>query len=237
MPPTDPSVSPDEDRPVLTAEDPAGVLTIALNRPARRNAIDLATVTALREAVASADALVVVLRSAHAGMFCAGADLTIPDRERADVSRALYLLYGELLHSPSLFIAAVDGPAVGGGAQLAVACDMRVAGPAASIRFVGPGHGLAVGAWALPSLIGRGRAVELCLSCTRVSAKDALAMGLIDRLAEDPGAAAAELAAQWAALDAGAVRRVKAIVSRASTREAALALEAEGNAAWKGAGP
>ena len=132
-------------------------------------------------------------------------------------------------------MAAIDGPAVGGGAQLAVACDVRVAGPEARVRFVGPGHGLAVGAWALPSLVGRGRAMELCLSMRWVDAQEALAIGLVDRRADDADAEALALAEQIAGLDAPAVARVKQVVGTAAGRDAALAEEAEGNrGAWSG---
>jgi enoyl-CoA hydratase len=226
-------------KPLLTDERD-GIVTMSLDRPERRNAIDEALVGRLRAAFkAHGDARAIVVRSATPGMFCAGADLGVPDEERARVSRDLYALYEQMITVPAPVIAALDGPAVGGGAQLAVACDLRVAGPGASVRFLGPGHGLAVGAWALPSLVGRGRALDLCLTGRTVKAEEALAIGLVDRLAEDPAAAAAELAAALVALDPGAVARVKAVATRALADGAAagLALEAEGNADWRGATP
>lgn len=219
------------------ADERPGVRILSLDRPARRNALDLCTVQALRAAIAGARSTVIVIRSATPGIFCAGADLTIDDAERAQVSREMYALYGEMLATPAVIVAAIDGPAVGGGAQLAIASDLRIAGPDAWLRFVGPGHGLAVGAWALPSLIGRGRALDLCLSSTRVTAAEALAIGLVDRLEQDPAAAAVELGAGWATLQPDAVRRVKAIVGRAAGRTDALTLEAAGNDGWDGSGP
>ena len=224
----------------LLIDERDGIITLALNRPERRNAIDASLVGALREAFEAAGAArVIVLRSAQSGMFCAGADLGVPDDERAQVSRELYALYGQMTAASAPIVAALDGPAVGGGAQLAVACDLRVAGPGASVRFLGPGHGLAVGAWALPSLVGRGRALDLCLTGRTVLRDEALAMGLVDRLAEDASAAAAELATTLAALEPDAVARVKAVAARALAdgNEAALALEAEGNARWGGGTP
>jgi enoyl-CoA hydratase/carnithine racemase len=225
--------------PLLTDEHD-GIVSLSLSRPERRNAIDGALVGRLRAAFeAHREARVIVVRSAQPGMFCAGADLGVPDEERALVSRELYALYEQMIAVPAPVVAALDGPAVGGGAQLAVACDLRVAAPGASVRFLGPGHGLAVGAWALPSLVGRGRALDLCLSGRTVTADEALAIGLVDRVAEDPAAAAAELAAELAALDPAAVARVKAVAARAIADGAAagLALEAEGNARWGGATP
>lgn len=229
--------SQDSAAPLLVSRPADGVVSLALNRPARRNAVDLETVTALRGALAGLEAAAVVLCSATPGMFCAGADLAVADSERAAVNRELYLLYGEMLATPVPILAALDGAAVGGGAHLAIACDMRVAGPGAWIRLVGPGHGLAVGAWALPSIVGRGRAIELCLSSRRLDAGEGHAIGLFERLADDPLAAAHELAASWAGLDADAVARVKAIIGSASERRDALAAEAHGNADWDGSRP
>ena len=220
--------------PLLVEQGRAGELTIGLNRPARKNAIDLETVRALRATLADVQASVVVLCSTSPGIFCAGADVKIDDRERAEVSRSLYALYQDMLAAPVPIVAALDGAAVGGGAQLAVACDLRIASPRAWIQFVGPGHGLAVGAWALPSLVGRGRALDLCLSARRVPATEAHQIGLVDRIAEDPLAAARALAAEWAGLDASAVAAVKAIIGLAAERRAALELEASGNLGWEG---
>jgi len=212
-----------------------GVVRLRLNRPERANALDAALVEELHDAFSELDARAVVLGSSAPRMFCAGADLGLADEERVRVSGRLYALYERMLTARMPLVAAIDGPAVGGGAQLAVACDVRVAGPEARVRFVGPGHGLAVGAWALPSLVGRGRAMELCLSMRWVDAQEALAIGLVDRRAADPDAEALALARQIAALDAPAVGRVKQVVGTAAGRAAALAEEAEGNrGAWSG---
>lgn len=225
--------------PLLT-DQRDGITILSLNRPERRNAIDAALAGALRRALqVHAGARAIVLRSAHPGMFCAGADLGVADDERAAVSRELYALYGQMISAAAPIVAALDGPAVGGGAQLAVACDLRVAGPAGSVRFLGPGHGLAVGAWALPSLVGRGRALDLCLTGRTVGPEEACRIGLVDRLAEDASAAATELAAGLAALEPDAVARVKTVASCALSdgHAAALSLEAEGNARWRGGTP
>ena len=221
--------------PLRVSDTTSGVRTLALDRPARRNALDLATVRALRAELARSGARAIVVASAVEGIFCAGADLSIDAGERAEVSRELYALYGEMGAAAVPVIAALDGPAVGGGAQLAIAADLRIAGPHAWIRFVGPGHGLAVGAWGLPSLVGRGRAIDLCLSGRRVDRAEAQAIGLVERLADDPITAAQALATEWSALDAGAVARVKAIAVAGIAPADALALEAEGNASWEGA--
>jgi enoyl-CoA hydratase len=213
-----------------------GVVGLWLDRPAKRNALDRALVTALTHAVEDRAARAFVLGSAAQGMFSAGADLGLPDSERASVSDLLYQLYGRMLASPAPIIAVVGGAAVGGGAQLALASDIRIGGPDARLRFVGPGHGLAIGSWGLPSLVGRGRAMELCLSMRPIDAVEALELGLFDRLVDDPTAAAFALAASIARLDAAAVARVKAVVRTASGVLDALEQERRGNLdAWSGA--
>jgi enoyl-CoA hydratase/carnithine racemase len=177
------------------------VLRLRLDRPERRNALDRPLLEALIDAFAAPDAQVVVLGSTSRGAFCAGADLRIEDSERAAVSDLLYELYGRMTGCDAIVVTALGGPAVGGGAQLAIAADLRVAGPDARIQVAGPGHGLAVAAWGLPSLVGRGRAMDLCLTMRSVGADEALAIGLVDRVVADADAASLELAAQLAALD------------------------------------
>ena len=144
-------------QPPLGRDRPApGVLRLRLNRPERRNALDRPLLELLLDAFAAPDEPVVVLGSTSTAAFCAGADLRLEDGERAEVSDLLYELYSRMTGCDALVVAALDGPAVGGGAQLAIAADLRVASPGARIQLAGPGHGLAVGAWALPSLVGRG---------------------------------------------------------------------------------
>jgi enoyl-CoA hydratase/carnithine racemase len=221
---------------VLVERRDDGVLHLRLDRPARRNALDGALVAALAAAVDDVgDARAVVLGSSTRGIFSAGADLAMADRDRAAMSEALYALYGSVAAAPVPFVAALDGAAVGGGAQLAVACDVRVAGPSARLRFVGPGHGLAVGAWVLPSLVGRGRAMELCLTMRWVEAEEALRIGLVERVTEDPEAEALALAAGFAQLDPAAVAHVKAVAAVASAHGPALEEERRVNRPWTGA--
>src|SRR4051794_35669660 len=109
-----------------------GVLRARLDRPARRHAVDLDLLAALTTMFAGLGdprtdpdaSRVVVLSSTGPGMFCAGADLAIPDDERGRVSRGLYDLYRTMIEAPLPVIAALPGPAIGGGAQLAVASDL-----------------------------------------------------------------------------------------------------------------
>ena len=220
----------------LLVDHPAGdVLRLRLNRPDRLNAIDMPLVRALLAAFDEVDARVVVLGSSTPKAFCSGADLDLEDEERARVSDLLYELYEKMVELPIPIVVALDGHAVGGGAQLAVAGDLRIAGPGTKIRVAGPGHGLAVAAWGLPSLVGRGRALDLCLTMRAVDAEEALAMGLVDRIEEEPGEAALDLASELARLDPAAVSRVKRVVSAASRSLGALREERSGNReSWSG---
>jgi len=220
----------------LLIDRPAGdVLRLQLNRPDRLNAINMPLVNALITAFDDVDARAVVLGSSSPKAFCSGADLDLEDEERARVSDLLYELYEKMVELPVPIVVALDGHAVGGGAQLAVAGDFRIAGPGTKIRVAGPGHGLAVAAWGLPSLVGRGRALDLCLTMRAVSAEEALAMGLVNRIEEEPGEAAVDLASELARLDPAAVGRVKHVASAASKSLDALREERSGNREyWSG---
>ena len=220
---------------LLTDRPAKDVLRLRLNRPERRNAVNIPLVRALNGALDRLDARAVILGSSSPQAFCSGADLDLEDAERAEVSDLLYELYEKMVRLTVPIVVAIEGHAVGAGVQLAVAGDLRLAGPQTKLRVAGPGHGLAVAAWGLPSLVGRGRALNLCLTMRAVGAEEALAMGLVDRLEEDPESAAVDLAAELARLDPAAVGRVKGVVAEASGCLAALREERSGNrAAWSG---
>lgn len=170
-----------------------GAVRVLLDAPRRRNALGVAVVERLLEVFQEDDATIVVLGSTTAGIFSAGADLQIPDAERSRVSDLLYACYEAMVTRRGPVIAVVEGSAVGGGAQLTTAADIRVASPAARWRWVGPGHGLAVGAWILPSIVGRSLAMELCMASRWVTAEEALRAGLITRIEVDPWNSVVEL--------------------------------------------
>jgi enoyl-CoA hydratase/carnithine racemase len=175
----------------------------------------------------------VVLGSTDPRVFCAGADLTVPDADRATVSDLLYECYEIMITRPGPVIAVVAGPAVGGGAQLAAAADLRVAGPAARLRWAGPpGRGLAVGAWVLTDLVGRGTAMELALTGRWVHAGEALAMGLVNRVEDDPGRAAAGIAAQLAERDPEVSAKVKNVAAAGGLLDRLQAERQANRSAW-----
>jgi enoyl-CoA hydratase len=179
-----------------------GVVTIRLNRPDRLNAIDDALIAGLHDAIDTVEAhrscRTVILTGAGRG-FCAGFDMKGGDYEGDPSSRPLAdLLAGQKrlsrivlrLHElPKAVIAAVNGPAVGGGFSLAVAADIRVAAAsavflAANVRIGVSGGEMGL-SWRLPRLVGLARATELLLTGRRVGADEALAIGLVTRVVAD----------------------------------------------------
>jgi enoyl-CoA hydratase len=106
--------------PHLTVEaSPAGYQQVRLARPERRNALDVSLLRAVTEALAAEPSVPVLLTSADPRVFCAGADLTISDAERAAGSDLVYDCCETIITRPGPVIAVLTGPAVGGGAQLA----------------------------------------------------------------------------------------------------------------------
>ncbi|HZR52651.1 MAG TPA: enoyl-CoA hydratase/isomerase family protein [Streptosporangiaceae bacterium] len=186
--------------PHLLVQPRPGFTWLRLAHPERRNALDIGLAAALRDALAADVTRPVLLGSSDLSVFCAGADLTIPDAERAAVSDLVYDCCELLITRPGPVIAVVTGPAVGGGAQLAAAADLRVASDGARLRFTGPpGMDLVVGAWLLPSLVGRGLAMDLALTGRWVESAEALAAGLVNRVVADPVAVAEQMAASFRA--------------------------------------
>jgi enoyl-CoA hydratase len=191
---------------LLVESGPAGCRWLRLSRPERRNALDVELTRAVRDALAADPAELVLLGSSDPQVFCAGADLTISDAERAAVSDLIYDCCQMIITRPGPVVAVLSGAAVGGGAQLAAACDLRIASPAARLRWTGPpGLNLAVGAWLLPGLVGRSVAMDLVLTGRWVEAAEALAVGLVNRVCPEPDALASEIATDLAQRGVGAM--------------------------------
>jgi enoyl-CoA hydratase len=218
------------------------LMVITLNRPDRLNAINDAFIEGMHAAldvvVTDPNVRAVVLAGAGRA-FCAGADL----REAADLaqrtSAELYRGQQRLadmsvrLHElPVPVVAAVQGPAAGGGFALAAACDLRVASPSASFFAANVRIGVSGGemglSWLLPQILGRSRAVEALLSGRRIAAREAYDWGLVNRLIDSEGVreAAIELARTMTANPAFAVRLTKEMLRTTGTatslREAVL---------------
>jgi 2-(1,2-epoxy-1,2-dihydrophenyl)acetyl-CoA isomerase len=212
-----------------------GLASVTLNRPEKLNAFDRALCEELVEALAlasqSAGVRVIVITGAGRA-FCAGADLSVLGAEGPRLVAAGKAVALAIRTAPQPVLAAVNGPAAGGGANLALACDYRIASDQASIGQVFGALGLVPdwgGTYFLPRLVGPAKALELVWSARMVAAPEALALGLFDRVV--PQAAllteARALAATWAAQPAGAVRWAKAAVyqSEGSALRAMLDLE------------
>ena len=184
-----------------------GYTWLRLNRPECRNALDPALTRALRDQLAATEPRrPLILGSSDPQVFCAGADLTISDAGRAEVSDLVYDCCEILITRPGPVIAVLTGAAVGGGAQLAAAADLRLASLSARLRWTGPpGLDLVVGAWLLPDLVGRSLALDLVLSGRWLSAAEASERGLVHQLTDDPGTAAETLAS---ALSTAPVKQV-----------------------------
>jgi enoyl-CoA hydratase len=192
----------------LERDGPVTVVTI--DRPERRNAVDAPTAAALAAAFRDFDrderASVAVLTGAG-GAFCAGADLKAivagePLRVAADGDGPMG---PTRLRLSKPVIAAIEGPAVAGGLELALWCDLRVAAEGATLGVLNRRFGVPLidlGTIRLPRLIGHGRAMDLLLTGRAVGAAEALAMGLVNRVVPDGAAraAAVALAAELAAL-------------------------------------
>jgi enoyl-CoA hydratase/carnithine racemase len=185
---------------MITTAAADGVRVVTLDRPARRNALTRAGLDDLAAAVDDADEPVVYLRGAG-DAFCAGADLDIVadlDGETApDFARLGQRVARTIETADSVVVAGIDGAARGGGVELALACDLRIATDRATFAESGVTLGL-FGAWGgtarLPRVVGEADAMDLALSGRVVDADEALRMGLISRVVDDSRRVATELA-------------------------------------------
>jgi enoyl-CoA hydratase len=162
------------------------VMTIELQRPERRNALNSQLVDELREAVLKADdgSTRAIVLTGQGTVFCAGADLS-GDAFAADYPDRLIELHKVLDAAPIPVIGAINGPAIGAGLQLAMQCDLRVVDPSAFFQFPTSKYGLALDNWSirrLSSLVGHGRARAMLLSAEKLSAETALQTGMANRL-------------------------------------------------------
>lgn len=218
----------------LQVQPSGDVLQVRFDAPARRNALSLETVEDLHDVLTEHVEPTLLLGSSTDGIFCAGADLDTDDATRTRLSDLLYACYAQMVTRPGVVIAAVTGAAVGGGAQLSAAADIRTCSAAARWRWVGPGHGLAVGAWILPDLVGRSRGLDLALTSRWLGADEAVAVGFVGRIDVDPWQRAHDIATDLALADPAALARVKQVATRPGLLER-LADERQLNrASWTG---
>jgi 2-(1,2-epoxy-1,2-dihydrophenyl)acetyl-CoA isomerase len=214
-----------------------GVATITLDRPDKLNAFtgtmreDL--LGALREC---ADDVVVITGAGRA--FCAGGDVDSMHslQETNDVAAFRKLLDAgrdvvlEIASMPKPVIAAINGVAAGAGCNLALACDYRIAAETAKLSesFIKIGlHPDWGGTWLLPRLVGRSRAMEILMTGRMVEAAEALAIGMVDRVATDALAEANAFARTIAAAPSVAIAGIKRALSAAEKNSLRDQLELE----------
>ena len=162
------------------------VMTIEMQRPERRNALNSELVERLREAIEHAgeqDIRAIVL-TGQGTVFCAGADLSgdVFAADFPDKALALNLAIDQV---PMPVIAAINGPAIGAGLQLAMISDLRVVAPDAFFQFPIAKYGLALDNWSirrLVSLVGFGRARGMLLAAEKLTADVALQTGMANRI-------------------------------------------------------
>ncbi|KAK7061884.1 enoyl-CoA hydratase [Favolaschia claudopus] len=206
-----------------------GITCLSLNRPEAKNAISLTLLKELRESLetvkSDASVRTLILRSTSPNSFCAGADLverrTMSDSQVAAFLTDLRAALGLLESLPMPTIAAIDGPALGGGLEMALACDLRVA--AFSVQKIGlPETGLGIipgagGTQRATRLLGQSKAKDLIFTGRSLNAQDAFEWGLVDYVSDpeqtafDKALSLGEMIARNAPL---AVRAAKLVISR-----------------------
>lgn len=172
------------------------ITILTINRPAQRNALDLATMNALAKTItclaADLDLRAVIITGAGSESFCSGGDLVeLSNYPNAEDARMMITLMGDALLAlerlPVPVIAAINGYALGGGSELALTCDLRIADDQTRMGFVQVKMALTPGWGAgqrLLRLVGYSRAMELLLSGQVMRAPELLASGLVNRILE-----------------------------------------------------
>ena len=171
--------------PDLLVETSTGVVTLTLNRPDVHNAVNFSMLSSIRAAFEEMrfdrKVRAIILTGAGDRSFCAGADLkeraTMPPEKVKQFIHTIRELMAAVEDFPKPVIAAINGLALGGGTELALACDMRIAADTASMGLTETSLGIIPGGGGtqrLPRLIGKGRAKELIFTARRVAAAEAL---------------------------------------------------------------
>jgi enoyl-CoA hydratase len=190
--------------PAVVVEERGAVAVIRINRPAQKNSLSVATLSTLDQAFSALCAredVGAVVFTGTGDVFASGADIRelqrlTPGDAREFAGRGQNL-FQRIAAARQLTVAAVNGYCMGGGLDLALACDLRVASTAAA--FAHPGARLGVitgwgGTQRLPRLVGAPRALEMFMTARRLGGAEALEFGLADELAEDALARAVEIA-------------------------------------------
>jgi enoyl-CoA hydratase len=222
---------------MLDLQFDAGFCRLTLNRPERLNALSFELLAELRsalESVRTSGARALIVTGAGERAFCAGADIEelrdralVAQREGARMGQAVFQALADL---PLVSIAAINGYAFGGGLELALACTFRIAGPRARLGLpeiklgLIPGYG---GTQRLPRLVGPSKALDIILTGRTLEAEEAHGIGLVDRIAPEPLAAAHDIAAQLAGFSLPVLHLAREAVLRGSSLSLAEGLQLE----------
>lgn len=219
------------------------IATVTINNPDRLNALDDEHLTGLldvfRQAANDASIRAIILTGAGEKAFVAGANIknmvTMAPEEAMRFGRLGHAVGAAIERAPQPVIAAIQGFALGGGCELALACDIRIASTTAV--FAQPEVGLGIppgwgGTQRLPRLVGRGVASELIFTGRRVKAEEALRIGLVNAVHEPNELMdkARELAASIAANSPVAVRLSKRLIARSADAHPSAGLAEEAHA-------
>lgn len=186
---------------MITVNDDGDVRIVTFDRPEQRNAITSDGLEALEAAVTDCPASVVYLRGAG-DSFCAGADLSSVAALADGGDAEAFIRRGQrtadaIERSDAIVVAGIDGAARGGGVELALACDVRIATQTATFGEPGVTFGL-FGAWGgtvrLPEVVGLGDALDVSLSGRVLDSAEALRIGLVSRIVEEPRRVADQIA-------------------------------------------
>ena len=209
------------------------VAVVEMNRPEVRHAMNTELLRALIAelgALAAADDVDAVVMTGAGGCFSSGADVAERiGRDEAVTRMALFgSLYELVAAYPRPTVAAISGWCIGGGAEVAAACDLRVGAPSAAIRFPGAVFGVPAGAARLPALVGLSHAKDLLMTARTLGADEAYRMGFLNRLVGED-----QLLAEAAAL-AGTMAANPGVIVQKRALDEALGLSARMHAENRG---
>jgi len=226
----------------LHLERSGAVAKLSLDRPEVGNAIDLATARAFLDAAISCDSdasVRAIIITGKGRLFCAGGDVAafaaagdaLPTLLK-EITIPLHAALQRLLQMKKPIVSAINGPAAGAGIGLAIAADIAIAARSARFSLAYSAIGMTPDAgvtWLLPRLIGLRRAQELCLTNRRLTAEEALAIGMISQVVDDAEleARAMEVAENLAAGPVGAFGAIRRLLFQGSTNGLAAQLDLE----------
>ena len=235
-------MSEENEEPVLLEERHDNVLLLKMNRLRRHHALNAelshSIGAALQRAERDDSVRCIVITGNGDKAFCAGADMVEASgiEKAAPAGLSAMNAYDAVSKTPVPIIAAINGYCYGGGARLAIGCDILLASETATFRLPGAEYGLVVGAATLPRLMGSSKAKELIFTARKFTAQDALRWGMLSDVFP-PAAllpAALTMAAEIAGNSISAVRESKRVIDAATLVAEAEQMENAANKVLRG---